>query len=381
MLGVGLMFASNGAVFSSLLPWYPLTRERLDLSATEFGFIVAAFAVGALMSSAAPAPLIRRFGTARVSVITTAVLAVAIAATGWTSAGWMLAGCILVIGFFDATADAAQNVAGVRVQERFGRPILGSMHALWSLGAVAGGGLATLAASVGADMRVHLAISSVLCLVLVGVGAALTRSAAGPLAEKPRPEGAPQRKRLGLVLRVVPLGLLAIAGTAVEDIANNWAGIAGVEFAGLDARTAGVAFTIIIASQCIGRFSGDALIHRFGRRTVAQIGGVLVTIGGIGVVISSDAAVLFTALGLVGFGTATIVPSAFSAAAEIPGVSEDLGVTVVGWLMRVGFLATSPLVGLTTDAFGLRTGLMLITIIGVATFALSWTLQRRTRTP
>ena len=112
---------------------------------------------------------------------------------------------------------------------------------------------------------------------------------------------------------------------------------------------------------------------------MAQIGGLLIATGGIGVISAHGAPLLFVSLALVGYGTATIVPSAFSAAARIPGVPEELGVTVIGWLMRVGFLATSPVIGLTTDAFGLRTGLALITVIGVATFALAWALQPRAK--
>ena len=380
------MFASNGAVFASLLPWYPLLRDRLHLSATEFGFIVAAFAVGALLSTAIPAPLIRRFGTAPVSVISTAVLGLSIAAAGWSTAGWMLALAIFVTGLMDASADAAQNVAGVRVQERFGRPILGSMHALWSLGAVAGGAIATVSAAAGVDIRAHLSVSSALSIALVILGSRLAAPASSPLpavAPEVPVAGAPAtgkgKRQLGLLLKIVPLALLAIAGTSIEDIANNWSSIAGVELAGLDTGTAGVAFTLIIASQCIGRFSGDALIHRFGRRRVAQIGGLLIATGGIGVISAHGAPLLFVSLALVGYGMATIVPSAFSAAARIPGVPEELGVTVIGWLMRVGFLATSPVIGLTTDAFGLRTGLALITVIGVATFALAWALQPRTK--
>ena len=58
--GVGIMFATNGSVFAALLPWYPLIAAKLELSAAQFGFTVAAFAVGAIASSALPAPLSRQ---------------------------------------------------------------------------------------------------------------------------------------------------------------------------------------------------------------------------------------------------------------------------------------------------------------------------------
>ncbi|HAJ52893.1 MAG TPA: MFS transporter, partial [Corynebacterium variabile] len=52
----------------------------------------------------------------------------------------------------------------------------------------------------------------------------------------------------------LPLVAVALCGTVVEDVANNWAEVSGVQLAGLDLGVAGVAFTVAIGSQCIGRF-------------------------------------------------------------------------------------------------------------------------------
>jgi hypothetical protein len=42
----------------------------------------------------------------------------------------------------------------------------------------------------------------------------------------------------------------------------------------------------------------------------------------------------------VGFDCATLVPSALTAAAHLPGVTGPAGASLVTWLMRLGFLAT-----------------------------------------
>ncbi|MGO3885144.1 MAG: MFS transporter, partial [Mycetocola sp.] len=108
--GVGIMFASNGFAFASLLPWYPLFAKELQLSATQFGFIVAAFAVGSVLSSAAPTPLIARWGALRVGVVGTALLGFGIAAAAWAPSGLVLAITLATVGLFDAIVDVAQNV-------------------------------------------------------------------------------------------------------------------------------------------------------------------------------------------------------------------------------------------------------------------------------
>lgn len=377
------MFASNGAVFAALLPWYPQIAQRLDLSAVQFGFIVASFAVGAIASSALPASLIARFGPVRVSIGSTLLLALAIAAAPWVGAGWMFAVCLFLAGFFDAIADVAQNVAGIRVQDAAGRSILSSMHAFWSLGAVASGAISTAAAAAGMDMRLLLALVGALGLGLVTTGALM----AAPLSGNPPPAvlaanvepPAPRSQRWGRVAKLaLPLVVIAICGTMVEDIANNWAALAGVQLAGLPITIAGLAFTVVIGAQCIGRFTGDLLIQRWGSVRVARIGGALIAAGGVALVFSEGQPVLlFLGLASMGYGSATLVPSVFSAAGKLPGVSEGAGVTIVSWLMRIGFLVTSPIIGGITDAAGLRWGLSVLLVIGVATIVLAGALAPR----
>lgn len=390
-VGVGFWFAGNGAIYAALLPWYPLLVERLGLSSWQFGFVVACYAAGSLLSSALPAALIARFGAERVVIGGTVMVGLAAAATAWSVNGVMMAICLLLLGCSDAIVDVAQNVVGITVQERLERTILSSMHALWSLGGLLSGAAATAAASSGADMRAWLAVMAVIAVLLtligrrlIGHGASPRRVAdsdAGPEgagAEVSGPEdtdseesttaasGAGRSKR-AILLTALPLAIIAICGSAVEDIANNWAGLAAVEFADVPAASAGIAFSVVIGSQCLGRFSGDVLVTRFGAGHIARLGGGLIALGGIGVVLAQEPVMLLVAMGALGFGSATLVPGALGAASRLPGVGRAGGVTLVNWLMRVGFLSTSPLVGVISAEAGLRWGLSILAVVGALT--------------
>ena len=50
-----------------------------------------------------------------------------------------LAGVLVVLGAATGVTDVAMNANGAAVEHRYGRPILSSLHALWSIGAFAGG--------------------------------------------------------------------------------------------------------------------------------------------------------------------------------------------------------------------------------------------------
>ncbi|WP_293770143.1 MFS transporter [uncultured Corynebacterium sp.] len=376
-LGVGLLFSSNGLVFASLLPWYPQLKAALGLSATQFGIIVAMGAVGALTASALPPHVLKLFGPRMSSLVSTALMCFLLACIPWVPNGFLFGLILFLTGAADSVADVSQNVSGVRVQTAARRNILSSMHALWSLGAAAGGALGTAGAAAGMSFKIFVAIMAVVGMCLVFAGNTLI----GSLADAPAPDDsaapAPRPALRVLLLAVAPLAALSVAGAVVEDLANNWGALAGVQLAGMSAGTAGLVVTAVIASQSIGRFTGDPLTGRFGARAVARVGSGLILFGGLLVLFSHGAPLLFLGFCLAGFGTATLIPGAFAAAAHIPGVSEGAGVTMISWVLRLGGLLTSPIVGVVTDNAGLRWGMAALVVSGCVALITSRALPAR----
>ena len=392
-LGTSLMFASNGALFASLLPWYPTLVKEWGLTDFQFGFIVAAMPLGSLVSSALPARIVSRRGPLFAAVGGTLVMAVLMVLIGQISGGLALAALLFGFGICDATADVGQNVAGTRVQDRSGKSIISRLHAFWSLGAASGGAIATWSAMSGNDFGLHLAVASAVCLAVVSIGAWLVGEGAAPLpAEKlddahlngsTPDDAAPTPKWTALrsaFVAVLPLAAVATAGTAVEDLGQNWGGLAANQLAGLAAASAGIAYAVFLSSQTVGRFLWDAFIDRFGRARVAGAGSGLIAAGGVLVLVGgaiAEPVVLIGGFSLAGFGCATLVPSAFAAAASLPGVSDGAGVTLVGWLMRMGFLVTSPAIGVAATGVGLQVALGLLVVFGAVAAACSPALKVR----
>ena len=62
---------------------------------------------------------------------------------------------------------------------------------------------------------------------------------------------------------------------------------------------------------------------------------------------------------------------------QLPGLRPGTGLTVVTWLMRVGFFGAPLLVGLVADAAGLRAGLVAVPVAGVLAALLAGVLPRK----
>jgi MFS family permease len=121
----------------------------------------------------------------------------------------------------------------------------------------------------------------------------------------------------------------------------------------------------MVGAQFVGRLLGDPMTDRWGREKVARAGGVMIAIGMACAVLSPGVAVAFVGFALAGFGSATLVPAAFAAADRVPGLAPGTGVAVLGWLMRLGFLMTSPAVGALSDVADLRVAFLIPVTAGV----------------
>lgn len=363
-LGISLQFFTNGALMGTLLPHYPQIKDAFELSNAVFGLLVVAFPVGSLLTAAFAGRAIRRFGaltTATVLTVTLAVLLAVAVSSPWL---WLLFAGLLLAGCADPVLDAAQNVHGLRVERALGRSVINSMHAIWSLGAVTGGLVGAWTAGLG------LRVGPVM------VGAGLVWSSLAVLAwwlgrlpgteeRTPATEQHARPTRAGALLLVAPVAVLAVAGTLVEEVGNSWATLYARDVTGAAPGVAGLAYVTAYAAQFVGRITGDRLTDRFGRGEVAVAGGVLIALGGLVVMVAPTVLVVLAGFVLLGLGCATLVPAAFAAAHELPGLAYGTGVALVGWLMRGGFVLTSPLLGAIADRWGLRAGMVLPLLAGV----------------
>jgi MFS family permease len=127
----------------------------------------------------------------------------------------------------------------------------------------------------------------------------------------------------------------------------------------------------------VGRLTGDRVVDRFGQRRVAQAGGILIAAGmGLALGVPSIPTTLL-GFALAGLGVATLVPAVYHAADELPGLASGSGLTVINWLLRIGFLICPLVIGVLADATSLRIALLTIVVAGIVTALLSSTLRGR----
>ena len=387
-IAVSLLFLTNGAIFSNLLPRLPEIKDMFELSNAMYGLALIAFPIGGVVAGPLPAPVLRRFGTARTAAVGSVLLATAVFVAGSVPVLAVFGAGLFLAGVLDAVVDTAQNAQGLRVQRLAGTSMINSMHALWSVGAVIGGLMGTGAAALHVPFVWHFLTSAVL---FAAVAVLAVRWA---VPDDPDSHAAAQAESVPLdtaglprlprgtgaaLLALLPIAVIAMSGVLVEDVGSNWSAVYLRDVLSAPVGMVGLGYVSLVGAQFVGRILGDRLIDALGAVLVTRIGGVLILVGLGAVALAPAPWVALAGFALAGFGCATMVPNAYAAADRAPGLKPGTGLTLVSWCMRIVFVISPPLVGLFADAVGLRTALFVFPFMGVLAFLFAGALRVRGR--
>lgn len=356
-------------------------------------------ALGSLAATLLAGHVTSRLGGALVLRGTAGGLALGYVAIGLATVTGSVALLVLGVvlqGASFAFVNVTINVESAGVERRLGRTVLPQLHAMFSIGAVLGAGVAAAASHLGAAVLGQLLVAGAVGLLVQlacvpGIVHDTRRSAprSGGVGAPPAPvtvdapggqgrgEGsttAPVRDgaavRVGAVRaalgawcepRTMLLGLIVFAAALSEGSANQWIPLAVVDaFASPEALGAST-LTAFTVAMTIVRLLGSRLLDTFGRVAVLRVSG-LVSIAGLALfVLAPVQPVAFVGAALWGAGAALAVPVTIAAAADDPARAATR-VAVVTAFTSVARLVAPPVIGALGELVGIREALAVIAL-------------------
>ncbi len=344
-------FLVQGVAFALLVTRIPGIQNRYGVSDGMLPVFLAAVPILAGIGSVSTERLVRRVPPSRVLRWSQPVVLLALLAVGAGRQMAVLALALAAFGLAVGALDASMNMLGVSLQRAYGRSIMLSFHAAYSLGGIVGASLAWVGAHFGLALWV-----SYLPVVLVLLPAALVGSRwyVDGEAQAPEEKGAEAGAGGGLKW-LLPLCLVMTVAYIGDSTVSNWSAKYLQDVLGSSEQMATVPYNVYMVTTLLGRTVGDVGVRRFGAVAVVRAG-ALVAAAGFAVVAGAPGAwtgmLGFTLLGL---GLCVLVPQTFAAAGRRayetgrPGAS-DAAVARLNVFNYVGFLIGSPLVG----ALGMR---------------------------
>ncbi|MDC0767463.1 MFS transporter [Streptomyces sp. HD] len=363
-------FFAQGVAFALLVTRIPAIQDRYGVSDALLPAFLAAVPILAGVGSVTTERLVKRIPPSRLLRWSQPVVLLALLGAGAGERTVELAVALAAFGLAVGALDASMNMLGVSLQRSYGRSIMLSFHAAYSLGGIVGASLAW----VGAHWDLALVVSY-LPVVVVLLPAVLVGSrwyvdqgrgggAGGVVVDSGGLEGSAGSGESGPVVfrMLLPLCLVMTFAYIGDSTVSNWSAKYLQDVLGSSEQLATVPYNVYMVTTLLGRAIGDIGVRRFGAVVVVRMG-ALVAAGGFAVVAGAPGAwVGMVGFTLLGIGLCVLVPQTFAAAGRLfPGAS-DTAVARLNVFNYVGFLIGSPLVGALGDAWSYR-GAMLVPMV------------------
>jgi len=364
---VTAVFFINGLVFGSWAVRIPAVRDHVGLSDGELGIALACGAIGSILAMPIAGGRAARIGSRRATRVSLALLCVIAAVVALAPNLPMLCLLMLFFGAAMGALDVTMNAHGVAVEHRYGRAILASFHAAFSLGGLAGGALGALAAAAGLDVRAHLAlVAAASAAVGLTWSRRFLRARADAIGHNEPVFVRPPR-------RLLALGALAFACLLIEGASADWSGVYLRDELGTTGAVAALGFTAFSVTMTLGRIFGDRLVDRFGPQAIVRAGGTIAAVGfGFALVVAAPAAAI-VGFACLGAGMSGVVPIVFRASGHVPGMAAGVGLAAVSSTGYLGFLVGPPTIGGIAELLGLPLALVVLVVLATAVALLAAT--------
>ncbi len=365
-LVVGLLFAAHNMIFSSWIAHIPYIKQQLNLNEGQLGLALFGMPLGLLCMNPFTGRIIHFAGARRTALWSMVGFILFVQIPVHAGHFAVLVGGLFFCGLSSSLMNVAMNTCAVYVEKQDHTRLLATCHGMWSLGGVAGAGLAGLMIWAGWSPPVHVGWTGIL---LLATAAIWLRKGLDKLPEY-RSE---DEKPASLAKPNKALWLMIFIGLSVsmgEGLAFDWSGVYLRQNAGAPFEIAALGFALFALAMTIGRFSGDAIVPKIGEKKILSAGAVCIVAGIAICVLFPGIGTCLTGFFLLGIGCSLGNPMLYAMSMRIPGIAPAAGLATFASLSMLGFLTGPPLIGFIAEAWNLAWGFVFVGMLSVASYFL-----------
>lgn len=365
---IATIFFIQGVVFANWVARIPAVQLQLGINKAVLGTVLLGMAGGSLLTMPLTGWMIARRGSRLVTTVFALLFGLALSLPAMMPDAMTLFFALMFFGACGGIRNIAMNTQAVAVERLYGRPIMSSFHASFSIGGMLGAAGGGWIASLGIGPQRHLLCVALVCAVLDLVAsrwllpAETDRGSSGPAFA--RPSGA-----------LIGLGLLAMCVMIGEGSMADWSAVYLRETLRTSEGTAAAGYTAFSLMMTLGRLCGDWLTHRLGAVMMMRLGGMMAAVGLLSGLLMAYPLAAIAGFACVGAGLAALVPIVYSASERISGIGPGVGLAAVNTMGFLGFLSGPPLIGFAAEATSLRLALGIVVITSFVIVLLARTLK------
>lgn len=357
-IAVSAFFFGQGLCFASWASRIPDIKTSLAINDATLGSILFALPAGQLTAMPFSGRLVTKYGSKKIVTIFLALYAICMANIGLVTQPWHLVLALYFFGICGNMCNISVNTQAIGAEQLYTKPIMTTFHGVWSTAGFTGAVIGLLIIALGLSPLIHFWIVAGLIFLLILIAQKYLLSGTGPATESRKFFSKPDKL-------LVLLGIIGFCSMASEGAMFEWSGLYFKDVVKAKASLIPLGFASFMIMMATGRFFGDKIIEKIGRKKIMQFGGVLISTG---LFISVLFPYLITSVigfMVVGIGVSSIVPTVYSTAGKVSKLSPGMALAAVSSISFLGFLMGPPLIGYIANLASLRYSYAVIGIFGI----------------
>lgn len=367
-IAVSLFFFCQGLTFSSWASRIPVIKENLALTEAQLGTILLTLPAGQLATMALCGKLVAKYGSSKILRLVAVTYAILLCLIPFAQNAIQLGAILLVFGIASNMSNIAVNTQGIAVEKIYQKSIMSSFHGAWSIAGFTGALIGLLTMNIGIDTLYHFIIILVLIITNTLWNYKYLVPGKPEQTEKTSFFTKPEKT-------LVQLGIIGFFSMAIEGAMFDWSGVYFQEIVKAPENLIIVGYASFMVMMAAGRFIGDSIISKVGRRTTLQASGLLMFLGMMASVLFPDFWICTLAFMLVGIGVACNIPTVYSLAGKNKKVSSSVALAMVSSISFLGFLLGPPLIGYIAEISNLRYSYGVFATFGLMMFFMTSVLK------
>lgn len=354
-----LLFFAHGLVFSSWASRIPIIKDALSINEAQLGTLLLLMPIGQLSTMMLSGKLISKYGSSWIIKTCFLLYPGFLLLIGLAPSYWILAVVLFFFGVTGNLCNIAVNTQAIEIESITKRTLLSSYHGAWCFAGLVGALLGMLAINLHIETFHHF----VLTFILVSLIWLYSRSHLTNIIHKAEPQTQSIFKSVNPTL--VGLGIIGFLSMAIEGAMFDWSGVYFQTIVKAPENLVILGYTSFILMMTLGRFVGNRIIEKLGKRTVLQFCGILMSIGLFLSVFFPELWICVLAFMIIGLGASLSVPSVYSTIGKVNTVAPSIALSFVSSISFLGFLIGPPLIGYIAEGFDLRYSYGLFACFGI----------------
>ncbi|MFZ9687081.1 MAG: MFS transporter [Chitinophagaceae bacterium] len=361
---ISIYFYILGFIFSSWASRIPQVKDKFHLNEAELGGVLFMLPFGALAALPFSGWLVHRLSSRIMSIASALIYTILLYSIAIADTVFALSFILFGFGMIGNFGNISMNSQGISIQHRINKPILSSLHAMWSIGAFSAAAISGWTMKMGYSTAVHFTIVSLIAAVIIIAGSFFLIPDEGVDDASAKVFVLPNKK-------LILLGVICFCVAMSEGAMADWSSLYYRQVIHELNSISTTGYTAFAMCMAAGRLMGDKLVQSFKHSTVLKMNGMLIVLGMLLSLSFSFPSTVMMGFALVGFGVSSVIPIVYMLAAKTKDMAPSVALAAVSSVGFTGFLVGPPAIGFIAHEIGLRSALVVVVMLGIMITLLS----------